>query len=316
MGARYAHRPMLLSASRSDARDRVQTPPHGHRQRDAGLVLRRAATHPTSTARVAHGARAARGGRGPPRRRRRVRARRPAGGRRRGGDRARRAADRARWPASSARSSRSTRTSRRSPRRRSRRARRSSTTSPACATRRLADVCARDRRGARAHAHARGAEGDAARSRRTTTTSWPTSSRSCASGWTSRVARGVAAEQIAPRPGPGLRQDARADRRGAARGSTRCTRSGARSCWPSRARTSSARSPAARRASGWPGTLAAVGVRRRRGRADPARARRRARRRTSSRVRAVLRGERELGAGRGLSPSATPTALPLASDAS
>ena len=46
------------------------------------------------------------------------------------------------------------------------------------------------------------------------------------------------------RPGPRLRQDAGADGRGAARARPSCTSSAARCCWPSRARTSSARSPA------------------------------------------------------------------------
>ena len=73
-----------------------------------------------------------------------------------------------------------------------------------------------DGRGAGAHAHARGAEGDAAGARTPTTTSSPTSWASCASAWRSRVAAGVGEEQIVLDPGPGLRQDAGADGRGAA----------------------------------------------------------------------------------------------------
>ena len=46
---------------------------------------------------------------------------------------------------------------------------------------------------------------------------------SCASGWSSRSARGVAAGADRARPGARLRQDAGADGRGAARDSSRCT---------------------------------------------------------------------------------------------
>ncbi len=76
----------------------------------------------------------------------------------------------------------------------------------------------------------------------------------------------------------------------------------ARCCWPSRARTSSARSPAARRRSGC-GHAGGARVWRRRGRADPARARRRGGG-GLPRVRAVLRGERlpPAAAGRGPAP--------------
>ena len=61
-----------------------------------------------------------------------------------------------------------------------------------------------------------------------------------------------------PRSRPGLRQDAGADRGGAAPARRAARARAARCCSRSRARTSSARSPAARRPSATPGTLAAV----------------------------------------------------------
>ena len=159
----------------------------GHRQRDAGLVLRRRRAPDARRSRrharrscsqagadlIDVGGESAFGGRPPV----------PAGG----GARARACRSSARSPASSARSSPSTPTSRRSPRRRSRRARRSSTTSRGCATRELADVCA---------AHGRRRSWSCTRAWRRsgtlldpapTTTSWPTCATSSPSG--SRVAR-------------------------------------------------------------------------------------------------------------------------------
>ena len=115
-----------------------------------------------------------------------------------------------------------------------------------------------DRRGPGAHAHAR---------RRP--------SRSCSTrAWTARIVDDVEAvparadragarargrvRAAHARPRPGLRQDAGADRRRAAGAAGRCTRSGARCCWPSRARTSSARSRAGAPRERLAGTLAAV----------------------------------------------------------
>ena len=111
--------------------------------------------------------------------------------------------------------------------------------------------CARDRRGARAHAHARGAEGHAARpgryddvvadvdgvparadGRRARRAGWRRS-RSCST-------RARTSPRRPPRRWPSC---ARLDV---------CSRSGGRCCWRSRARTSSARSPAAARASAAP----------------------------------------------------------------
>ena len=67
---------------------------------------------------------------------------------------------------------------------------------------RLAEVCARDRGRARADAHGGGAQGHAARSGdlrgRRGRGAW----RSCASGWTSACAAGVDAEQLVLDPGP------------------------------------------------------------------------------------------------------------------
>ena len=139
----------------------------------------------------------------------------------------------------------------------------------------LAEVCARLRRGAGDHAHARGAEGHAARpgplrrrrrrrrrlparadGRRAGRRAWARS-RSC-----STRARTSPRRRRRPSPCCG--------------GWTRCWRSAGRCCWPSRARTSSARSPAAR-----PRERGAGHAGRARARAstpgahDPARARRR-----------------------------------------
>ena len=144
-----------------------------------------------------------------------------------------------------ARSSPSTPTSPRWPRRRSPPARASSTTSAACATRALADVCART--GAALvvmHTAAAPKErlqdpgayddvvadvgGVPARAdrRRRSSAGWPP-------------------EQIVVDPGPGLREDAGADDRGAAPPRRAARARASRCCWPSRARTSSARSPGA-----------------------------------------------------------------------
>ena len=167
-------------------------------------------------------------------------------------------------------------------------------------------VCARDRRGAGAHAHARGAEGDAARSRTPTTTWSPTSWRF-------------------------LRE--RMDGRGGARASRR-----SRSC-STRARTSPRRRRRRSRCCGALDALRALGrplllavsrkdflgaITGRRGRASAARRRspRSAAASTRARtilrvhdvaaaadflaVRAVLRGERTLGPLEGLTPERYP----------
>ena len=176
---------------------------------------------------------------GHPRRRRRVRARRPPAGAGRGGDRARGAASIAGLAGRGRARLRRHPQARGGRGRRARRGRRSSTTSPGLRDPALAAVCARVRRRAGDHAHARGAEGHAARPR-------PLRRRrrrrrrvpARADG--RRVAAGVAEEQILLDPAR-LRQDARADGRRAAAARRRAARSGGRCCWPSRARTSSAR---------------------------------------------------------------------------
>ena len=216
---------------------------------------------PDLEARVARGAALLGGGRRPARRRRRVGARRPAAGRR---PRRRSSASCRvieRLAASSARlvsvdtykpgvaaAAIAAGAAHRQRRLRAARPRRSPT------------LCARDRRGARGHAHARRAEGarcsirDAYDDVVADVVGVP--ARADAS---SRAAHGVDEEQLLLDPGPGLRQDARADRRRAA-APRRAARAGAaRCCWPSRARTSSARSPGARRASGWPARSRRVG---------------------------------------------------------
>ena len=168
----------------------------------------------------------------------------------------------------------------------------------------LAELCAAHGRGAGADAHARGAEGHAARPRLLRRR------RRRRARLPRRADRGRRGGRGAPRAAAarsraGLRQDAGADGRGAAPARRRCTRSAARCCWRSRARTSSARSPAARRASAarrrWPRSA---------GRRTPAR--------TSLRVhdvraaadflavRAVLRGERVLAPAEGLTPDRYP----------
>ena len=181
----------------------------------------------------------------------------PARGHAGGGDRARRAADRARAPASSARSSRSTPTSRRS--RAAAIAAGAAIVNDVSGLRdpELADVCA-ETGAALVLMHTRAApkqklldralDGRVRRRRRRV----PARADRARARARSRVRAADA------RSRPGLRQDAGADRRGAAGARRRCTRSAGRCCSPSRARTSSARSPAARRASGSAGTLAAV----------------------------------------------------------
>ena len=203
----------------------------GHRQRHARLVLRRRRAARPRRARGPR-ARARRGGRADRRHRRRVRVRRPP-------DRspaeeeidARRAASSRRSRPSSTCSSPSTPTSRRWPRRRSRRAR----------------SIVNDVSGLRDPGSPRSARRPAPRSCSCT--------RACAPKGTlldpgfyddvvadvrdllaERLARaeaaGVHPEQLLLDPGPGLRQDAGADRRRAARGWTSCTRSAVRCCSP------------------------------------------------------------------------------------
>ena len=101
-----------------------------------------------------------------------------------------------------------------------------------------------------------------------------------------RRARAAAsrADAARPRPRAGLRQDAGRDDRGAARRWSACARSAGRCCWPSRASTSSARSPAARPSERLAGTLAAVAHGVAAGADDRPRPRRRRDASTSSRV--------------------------------
>ena len=75
----------------------------------------------------------------------------------------------------------------------------------------LAEVCARHGRGAGGHAHARRAQAAVARRRRAR---W-TSSAGCATA--AAYAQSLGVRERHPRPGAGLRQDARADRRRPAR---------------------------------------------------------------------------------------------------
>ena len=113
--------------------------------------------------------------------------------------------------------------------------------------------------------------------RRPTTTSWPTSSRSCARGSTVALAAGVAEEQLILDPGPDFAKTPGADRRGAAPAGraarVRAADPAGRLAQGLRGGDHRARA----RASAIAGTLAALGYGRRRGRLDPARARRRGR---------------------------------------
>ena len=181
---------------------------HGHRQRGRGLVLRRRAP---GHARAPGAARARAGAEGADLGRRR----RGVGGhlhrreRRRGGGRARRAARRApRRPRACA--SRSTPGSPRSHAPRSMRARACSTTSAGCAIPRSPTLAARDRRGARRHAHARRAQ--AGGTSPTTSDVAPTSSVPARADarWRARTAWPTSSSSLDP--GPGLRQDARSRR--------------------------------------------------------------------------------------------------------
>ena len=94
---------------------------------------------------------------------------------------------------------------------------------------------------------------------RSTATSRRTSSASCTSGSSSRSSAGVDIEQLMLDPGPDFGKTPGADGRGAPGARAAARAAAGRCCWPSRARTSSARSPRARRGRGLPGTLAAVG---------------------------------------------------------
>ena len=138
----------------------------------------------------------------------------------------------------------------------------------------LADVCARDRRGARDHAHDRAAQAAPARSlagraHRRRRPALPGRADRAGAGARGRVRAADA------RSRPGLLQDARADDRGAARRCRTCTRSG-RPILLAVSRKDfvgalTGRAPRERLA----GTLAAVGARRRRRRAHVPAARRR-----------------------------------------
>ena len=170
----------------------------------------------------------------------------------------------------------------------------------------VADVCARDRRGARAHAHARGAEGHAARSR--------------------ALRRRRRRRRRVPARADGRRAVARASRRSRSC-STRGRTSPRRRRRPSRCcarldAAARARAPAAAgglaqglrrrdhrpraRASAIAGTLAALALRRRRRGARSLRVHDVAAAADFLAVRAVLRGERELAPGEGLTPGALP----------
>ena len=81
----------------------------------------------------------------------------------------------------------------------------------------LAELCARDGRGAGAHAHARWSRrGRCSTRRRTTDVVADVVDVPARADRRSRVAAGVDEEQLILDPGPGLRQDAGADGRGAA----------------------------------------------------------------------------------------------------
>ena len=122
---------------------------------------------------------------------------------------------------------------------------------------RLADVCARTGAALIADAHARGAEGDAAGAGRVRRRGRRRRGVPDASAWRSRWRRAWGRSRSCSIP---ARTSPRRRRRRSrcCGGSTRWRRSGARCCWRSRARTSSARSPAAGRASAGAATLAAV----------------------------------------------------------
>ena len=170
-------------------------------------------------------------------------------------------------PASSARSSRSTPTSPRvaeaalaaGARDRQRRLR------PARPA--LADAVRAHRRGARDHAHARGAQAARCSTRRATTTSCADVRDFLAERMAvARAARrGAGADRA--RPGAGLRQDAGADGRRAAPARRPARARAARCCSRSRARTSSARSRGRAPRERGAATLAARRLGRRRGRA-------------------------------------------------
>ena len=131
-----------------------------------------------------------------------------------------------------------------------------------------------------------------------------------ADGASRRARRGVRSSSCSTRGRTSPRRRRRPSR--CCGGSTRCARWGARCCWRSRARTSSARSPAApprERLARRRSRRVAYGVDA--GARGAARARRRGAPRDFLAVRAVLRGERELGAGRGAhARSATLTVPP------
>ena len=84
------------------------------------------------------------------------------------------------------------------------------------------------------------------------------SRRSCASGSSWRSSAASTLEQLMLDPGPDFGKTP-AQTVEVLRELGRLHALGGRCCWRSRGRTSSARSPAGRRARGWPGTLAAVG---------------------------------------------------------
>ena len=73
---------------------------------------------------------------------------------------------------------------------------------------------------------------------------WPRSWRSCATRIEVALAAGVAAEQLILDPGPDFAKTPAQTVAVLRRAGRCCARSGGRCCWPSRARTSSARSPA------------------------------------------------------------------------
>ena len=139
----------------------------------------------------------------------------------------------------------------------------------ACATPRSPTRCARTGAALVAHAHARGAQAGALR-RPTTATSSATSSPSCASAARWPRARASPREQLDPRPGPGLRQDARARRVAVAARPRRLRGARAPAAAGRLAQVLPRRDHrAARRPSAWPATLAA----RRAAAADAGRAR-------------------------------------------
>ena len=187
---------------------------------------------------------------------------------------------------------------------------RSSTTSRGCATRALA-------RGVRARPgaalvlmHTAWSRRGRCSTRRPTRTSWPRSSAFLRERMDARAGGRGGATSSSSSTRAGLRQDAGADRRGAAAAGRGARARAADACSPSRARTSSARSPGRAPAERDPGTLAALGTGVDAGRRDPARARRRRARPTTSRCAPCCAASGCSGRSRDCHRSVTRTVFP------